>query len=236
MNTQQTILSISLQRPAGSARRQQRVVLVRDGSASMQGEKADAASQATAELCRVLALPSNRDGFHMAVVDFGEKAKVVHGFERATMLDGYLRPLDVGEHGGVTNITSGLEQALDLLQEAGENQSAAEFARSVVVLLSDGAHNHGPAPDQASYHLKNIADLVCVAFGDDADLPALRRLATSPQHCVRCSSGEELRRFFAQVGVTLTRTLASCSNATVALAKLQSSQATEEHDALQPDR
>jgi uncharacterized protein YegL len=188
----------------------------------MHGDKARDADQATAELCHILALPTNRDGFHMAVVDFGEKATVIHRFERATALHEHLKPLDVGRLGALTNITSGLEQAVELLEDAGANQQPEMgFARSVTVLLSDGAHNDGPAPGQASHRLKDIADLVCVAFGDDADLPALQRMATSPQHCVRCSSGEELRRFFAQVGVTLTQTLASRSNATVALAKLQ---------------
>lgn len=219
VNMNQKIISISLQRPAGWAQRQQRVVIVRDCSPSMEGDKADAAGHATKELCHILALPTNRDGFHIAVVDFHGKARVVHELEKATALHMHLRPLRVGAFASGTNITSGLKHALSLLQRAEENQTeTTQFARSVVVLLSDGEHNSGHPPYRMAEALKQIADLVCIAYGDDADLKLLRRLATSPKHCVQCSAGEELRHFFVQVGVTLTRTLAGRSDATVALA------------------
>jgi hypothetical protein len=94
----------------------------------------------------------------------------------------------------------------------------------VTVLLSDGQHNTGPAPYDIANKLKEVADLLCVAFGEAADLRTLRRLATTPKHCVRCSSGQELRQFFVQVGVTLTQTLGSHSDATIALAQITRSE------------
>ena len=54
------------------------VILIRDGSPSMQGKKAKDAQAATGNLVEELALPQNKNGFICAVVDFSATADVIH--------------------------------------------------------------------------------------------------------------------------------------------------------------
>lgn len=228
MNTQnqnskpKTIVG-GVQRPKWiSPETKQNTVLVRDKSGSMYGEKAKDASAASLDLVAELASPSNKDGFNVAVVDFAHGSKVVHNLERATALNGKVKPLRVSLFGGSTNITAGLEDALSILEEAKkQGQEGATYLRPVVIVFTDGCHNDGPEPHAVANQLKDSADLVTVAFGSDADEALLRSLASTPQHFYRCSTGRELRAFLASVGTTMTTTMAAGTNATQALTKIR---------------
>lgn len=219
VGNQYTIISGGLRRLKINSKCRQRLVVIRDCSGSMHGDKAREASEATLALCQELARPLNKDGFWVAVADFSEKAIVVHELEKASALVSHLRPLDAGRLGATTNITAGLDLAHEILEQIAveSEQTDVRYLRPACLLLSDGAHNDGPPPIQAADRLKAIADVVTVGFGRDADEVMLRQIATSEKHCVRCASGRELRVFFAQVGATLTQTLAARTNATVAL-------------------
>ena len=206
----------TLQRPAWINRRvKQVVVMARDASTSMRGAKAREASAASIELTTELADPSNKDGFLTAVVDFHDRAKVVHSLTPATDLDGNLRAITVG--GGGTNITSALQEAHAIVTNPPDG---SDFLLPVTILFSDGQHNTGPKPTAIADQLKQHSDLVTVAFGTDADETGLERLATTPQHFYRCRNGAELRKFLAKVGETLTHTMARQQNATVALTEI----------------
>ncbi len=195
----------------------QLAVLVRDCSPSMSGRKADDASIASRELTEELASPLNRDGFQLAVVDFSSSAEVVNPVRPATELTSQVSEIRV--HGGSTNFTAGLEAALHLLR-TGES-SEEQMLRPVVVAFTDGHHNSGPMPNDVAEQVKQLADLVTVAFGDDADEGLLKKLATSPQHFYRCRNGAELRAFFAAVGRTITGSLQQGRNATQALSQVR---------------
>jgi uncharacterized protein YegL len=230
MNTQSqnskpmTIVRGGLQRPNWICRNfKQNVVLVRDRSGSMSGQKAKDASAASLDLVAELAEPTNKDGFNAAVVDFASRSKVVHNLEKTTTLNGRVNSLSVGLFGcSSTNITAGLEDALSILEKAGKtNQESVTYLRPVVVCFTDGCHNEGPPPQDVANRLKQIADLVTVAFGDDADEALLRDLASTSQHFYRCSSGRELRSFLAAVGATMTATMAAGTNATQALTTIR---------------
>ena len=78
----------------------------------------------------------------------------------------------------------------------------------------------GKRPDAIATSLKANADLICIAFGNRADEDDLRQWA-SPNLFTRCTSGAELRKFFAVVGATMQATRARGINATQALASLQ---------------
>ena len=200
----------------------QNVINVQDNSPSMRGQKIKDASAANLDLVHELAQPANKDGFNVAVVSFSGSAQVVHGLTKATELDGKVKPLSVGLFSGGTNITAGLQTALDLL-EAAENspQEGVLYLRSVVICFSDGCHNTGPHPRDVADKLKQKADLVTVAFGSDADEAMLRELASTPQHFYRCANGRELRSFLAAVGATLTGSMSAKTNATKALTLIQ---------------
>lgn len=200
----------------------QLVVLVADKSGSMRGQKAREASAAMNDLTAELADPVNKDGFNVAVVEFSDDSKVVHKPEKASKLNGKIPPLSVGFFGGATNIAAGLEDAITLLQNTrGRTEREVTYLKPVVILFSDGCHNEGPHPNSAADRLKQLADVVTVAFGTDADEQLLRSLATSSQHFYRCSSGRELRNFLAAVGKTMTATMTAGTNATQALTTIR---------------
>ena len=222
-NKQMTIVRSGLRRPNWiNSKVNQNVVLVRDKSLSMKGQKATDASDASLDLIEELAQPSNKDGFNIAIVDFSGNSKVIHQLEKATVLSGKVTPLSVGFFGDGTNITSGLEDALTILDKIlNQEKEGISYLRPVVILFTDGCHNVGPPPYEVANQLKQKADLVTVAFGDDADEPFMRDLASTSQHFYRCSSGRELRSFLAAVGKTMTSTMAAGTNATQALTMIQ---------------
>jgi len=193
-------------------------VLVRDKSGSMKGQKARDASNASLDLVRVLAEPSNKDGFYCAVVDFDDNAAIIHPAVKATDLVIHMAELKPGFLGGCTNITDGLAKARDIIAGFTPDDGRKQL-RPVVLMFSDGGHNEGPDPDGVAIALKADADLICIAFGDSADEVALQRWA-SPNMFTRCASGADLRKFFAAVGATIQATRARGINATQTLASL----------------
>lgn len=217
-----TIVHSGLRRPNWVCKNvKQNVVLVRDRSSSMHGRKAQDASAASLELVAELAAPSSKEGFNIAVVDFATSSGVAHDLGPATVLNGKLSSLSVGLLGGSTNITAALEDATSILENSHQQQEGIAYLRPVVLMFTDGCHNGDVHPRDVATRLKQTADLVCIAFGNDADEALLRELASTPQHFYRCSSGRELRAFLAAVGATLTATMAAGSNATRALTTIQ---------------
>ena len=187
-------------------------LIVRDSSISMTGPKAQEASTGCNELVSELALPENKDGFYVGIVDFSQDAHIANPITAAKYLAGMMNPISVSSS---TNITAGLQQAINLLQSPVPEQDVnCSFLRPVVILFSDGQHNCGNPPEVVASQLKDIADLVTVAFGSDADEALLCRLATSPEHFYRCRDGRELRQFLAAVGKTLKDTRKAGVNAT----------------------
>lgn len=220
--TQSTrIVRSGLRRPNWICRDvKQNVVLVRDSSGSMEGQKATDASNASLDLVAELANVTNKDGFNVAVVDFSTTAAITSNLDSAATLNGNIQPISTSRFGGRTNITTGLDKAKAILDSQKKNEEVA-FLRPVVIAFSDGCHNEGPDPNNLATKLKEIADLVTVAFGDDADEDMLKSLASTHQHFYRCRTGRELRSFLAAVGATMTGTLASRTNATQALTTIQ---------------
>lgn len=199
----------------------QNIVLVRDASGSMSGDKEEAASKASLNLVEELARTENKDGFSIAMVDFSETAEVVSELEKATVLVKALKPITTR---GSTNVTAGLESALCILNRAEKDQVQHEgiaYLRPVVLVFSDGQHNEGPNPIDLAAKLKKTADIVAIAFGGDADEDMLKEIASSAQHFFRCSEGRELRVFLAAVGETISRTLAAGQDATQALGEMK---------------
>lgn len=206
-----------LHRPAWiSSQAGQRCVLVRDGSGSMKGKKAEDAREASEDLVAELALPTNKDGFEVGVIDFSNSARVANDLQKATELDGRVAPLRVR---GRTNVTAGLRRALSMV-EASPLDPEKSYLRPVVILFTDGCHNKGASPEKVAARLREKADLVTVAFGSDADEVLLTEIATSPQHFYRCKDGTELRAFLAAVGKTMTATMAAGEDPTDALTQV----------------
>jgi len=192
---------------------------VRDVSASMEGDKAQEASAACQDLLTKLAHPSNRDGFYVAVVDFEGHAVVVQSLEKATCVYDKIQPISTR---GCTNMHEPLQKVLEMI-ESSEITIPGQYnlLRPVVLLFSDGGHNTGEHPQDIADRLKQKADIVTVAFGNDAEEKLLINLASTPQHFYRCADGDQLRAFMAQVGYTLQQTHASAQNATYQLTQIR---------------
>ena len=221
-NSSLSKLTIGVRRPDWiCSNAYQEVILVRDASPSMDGQKASDASAASQDLVVELAEPGNKDGFRVAIVNFSGDAEVVHDMAKATALKGGVKTL-TADNGGGTNITAGLDAAFELIKKGEGIAAPGVFRlRPVVLLFSDGQHNTGPAPAAAAARLKCLADIVTVGYGSDADELELKALATSEQHYYRCVSGKDLRRFLAAVGATLTATMSARVNATMSLGQMQ---------------
>ncbi len=206
-------------RPKIGADRCQSAIVVGDASASMQGAKIDALNLATAALLKGLQDPKARDAFSFALVAYGDKAKVHLDLRKATKVDPAKAALSAGMHGPNTNVTDGLAKALQLVRRTA---AAPGAPRPIVLLLTDGVHNMGaPEPEGAADELKREADLVCVAFGADADFGRLERLANTPAHAVRCDSGTDLRGYFVQVATTMASAAKTGQSAAALLGQSQ---------------
>lgn len=208
----------SLSRPAGVSmprgiKRRQLAILIIDTSGSMSGGKIDEANAAAVGLKQKLAEPETNGAFAIAEVTYAETARVLVKAKLASAVDDFeLTATVVNEF---TNITAGLEEAMKLIELP--PIGPGNWLRPIFVLLTDGGHNRGKEPYETAMALKSRADLLGIGFGADADMPALRRLATSPQHAFHCKDGADLRRFFAQIGATLSRSIQSNQDAVALL-------------------
>ena len=186
-------------RPPLGPDKQQSFVAAVDSSTSMTGQKLADAIAALTAITRILRDPKNRGAFHEAVISYNDDATVLFGLKPASEVrDEDLRLTASGS----TNIGRGLERALDVLIGS---PTGGSWQRPIVVLMSDGWNRLGPDPEVIATKLKAKADLICVGFGDNADLALLGRLANTPAHAFRCTDGAELRRFFIAVGSTMSQ-------------------------------
>jgi Mg-chelatase subunit ChlD len=214
-----TVLACVSQRPQWIDKQsKQLVILVRDASGSMSGEKAKQATHAGSDLVGELAGPVNKDRFHCGVIDFASKAVITHPPIAAAELVEHIKPIRTG---GSTNIRHALKVVRKMIRSHGGDEQD-RWHPPVVVLFSDGEVTSGGDPIPLADEIKQAGVvIVTVAYGKDADLEMLRAIASSPQHCYRRSaSGDELRRFMASVGRTLTMTMATGQNASQTLMNL----------------
>ena len=211
-----------VKRPWICTKVRQVAVLVRDSSISMRGAKAQLATEASQDLIAELAAPYNKDGFYAAIIDFSFVGVLVHPLQKATLLAGLVKQIQVQAG---TCVTAGLEKALKILEQAEKNQEQGyHYLKPVVICFSDGCHNFGEEPYDVADIIKQSADLVTVAYGDDADEGLLKKLATTSQHFYRCKAGKDgkdLRMFLAAVGETMSHTMAARKDSTKALSEIQ---------------
>lgn len=198
-----SLRALSLENSLLTRTRSQAAIAVMDTSGSMQGSKMAEATAALGELARELKRTENGSGFELAVVEYGTHAGVTLDLRKAVDVEPEAINLTVGRHGGGTNITAGLEAAENLVTCALARE--AKQLRPVVILLTDGQHNADGDPGVVAARLREHADIVCIAFGPDADERRLAGLASGPEFVTRAVKGPELRMFFAQIGTSMRR-------------------------------
>lgn len=222
-NAQKTVMRDAplvrgVSRPNVGAARQQLAIAVMDVSGSMDGAKSDEALIALAALLGALADPKNRGAFSVAIIAYGSTAATRIPVTKAADA----RPEEFMHNAAATpisplstNIAAGLAEALKVVEQG---PSGPEWLRPIVVLMTDGLHSvNGADPEAAASELKKRADLVCGAFGADADFARLERLANTPDHAVRCTDGAALRKFFAAIGTTMSAAARTGQNAAALL-------------------
>ncbi len=197
-------ISRPLKIPTGvSSNSKQHVLLVRDRSTSMSGSKIDELNLASVALTQILADPQNKDGFLISIIDFD------NGSERrcfAESVVGLSVPTAISQGG--TNFNSALKESILTIEEhtALPNPDGWVYLRPVALVLSDGQSD---VSDKNIQDLQEIADVITIAYGSDANTSTLARIASDGQVHVVGTQGGELRKFLADVGQTLSQSLAT---------------------------
>ena len=176
----------------------QLVVLARDRSTSMEGDKISELNLAGEALRLELADPVNKDGFVMLVVDFNHSAQVVVQNQPASSV---IMPEAVAD--GNTCFNAPLELIVRELNafKAQPNPDGWHYLRPQVLFLSDG---QAEASDENIANIQELANVTAIAYGDDADHDILAGIASDGKVHHIGTDGGALRAFLAEVGKTLT--------------------------------
>lgn len=190
------------QLPTGIASNvKQHVLIVRDRSTSMAGDKIAELNQASESLIRELGNPLNRDGFRVSVVDFNNQAQLICMGEAAENLH-----VPTATAAGGTNFTHALEETLDALDAFKNlpNDAGWHFLRPVTLFLSDG---QAQADEQLIMDLQEESQVIAIAYGSDADQATLAKISSDGKVQVIGTDGGALRQFLAEVGKTLSQAM-----------------------------
>jgi len=189
--------------PSGVASNvKQLVLLLCDISTSMIGPKLDELNLARQALGLILADPVNKDGFLLTLIDFNHSAQVICSAQPATTLT---MPDSVGNGG--TNFDAPINAAIAEIEafNARPNPDGWHYLRSQVLFLSDG---QAGVADSNIQKIQEIADVTTIAYGSDADQSKLARIASDGEVHVVGTDGGALRDFLAEVGKTMTSSMA----------------------------
>jgi len=179
-------------------RRRQHVGLVLDNSTSMGGSKIAELNVAVQALVRELAAPENRKGFQVSVAFFNSSVSRKALGECATKLT--VKPARAT---GGTNFELALQEGSKLVEDFKKQPNLEGWAdrMPVIIFMSDGQSSASQATIDL---LKESAQVICVAFGDDADRSMLAKIATNGDVHMCGTKGNELRDLLADVGKTLS--------------------------------
>lgn len=197
-------VSRKLKIPTGvSSNSKQHVVLARNHSSSMHGNKIDELNLASVALAQILADPENKDGFLISIVDFNHTADRPCFAQSAV---GFSIP--AANSSGGTCFDSAVAKCIQTIDEfnALPNPDGWKYLRPQVLFLSDGQSH---ISDQNIQDLQEIANVTTIAYGSDANTQTLSRIASDGQVHIVGTEGGELRKFLADVGQTLSQDLAT---------------------------
>lgn len=192
-------------RPKVGARTCQGVFPIIDSSSSMTAAMFAEVSQGIREIHRELCDLKHKGGLYLGVLEFASTARMVVPIKLATEVAESDLQITQGSCGGWTNFEAALLQANQTLTSF-EAMATLPKERSLFLFMTDGHKTSGGDPLTLANKLKEQADIVCVAYGPDADFNLLKQIATHPDNAIRIQSGGELAKYFALVGKTVSRT------------------------------
>lgn len=179
----------------------QHVLIVCDRSTSMNGSKIAELNTARKALVSELASSDNKDGFRVSVIDFNGQADRLYFAEPVQTLK-----IVPSIATGGTNFDSALQETLDVIRDFKSlpNPDGWNYLRPVVLFLSDGQSS---ADDSLISEVQEEAQVIAIAYGTDADQQTLGRLSSNGTVQVVGTDGDELRKFLATVGQTMSEAL-----------------------------
>jgi Mg-chelatase subunit ChlD/DNA-binding beta-propeller fold protein YncE len=167
------------------------VALVMDASSSMYGGKLDDGKTAARRFADRLDLPRDR----ATVISFNRSATVhVPLSGDALAIRSAIDSITIVPG---TSIDAGLEAAIRELTR----EEASPLRTRVIVLLTDGRNNAGPAPVRRAARDATAHGIVLytVALGQDADQALMREIAGSPSRAFRTLDSGDLDRIYQEI-------------------------------------
>jgi uncharacterized protein YegL len=157
------------------------VVLVLDTSGSMAGQPIEELNNALVKLKEdILCDPILTQRLEVGIVAFDDDARVERVIDLVTV-DTEMPPLAVG---GMTNLVSGMNKAIELVEERKSFYKAngEQYYRPFIVLFTDGAPSNAPEEvEQLDLTIQQMSDnkkFVFIPFGvEGADMQLLAKLA-----------------------------------------------------------
>ncbi len=210
--------------------RPQLVCVLADNSSSMNGVKAEAATDGIRDLLMHLQTtgPKGRDRsyFQFLLIQFDSNPTVFPNCDMVPVRSIDAADIEICGDGGMTNITGALELAYVRLKpymdELQSHPECDEHPIPLVLLFSDGQHNlrrFDAPPGEVAGEIKklglgglpvNVATIGISIDGDSADNKMLESIA-SPNCFVEIEDADRLRRLIAEVasaGLSRTKDIA----------------------------
>ncbi len=196
--------------------RPQVVCILADNSGSMEGEKAQAATNGIREMimeCQSKGPPGpERSYFKLLLIRFDQHAAIDPLCDLTPVRKINPDDIAIDGKGGQTNITAALQLTLDRLRpylaSLQDHPERAMHPLPLVLLFSDGQHNVGEGPGPVAAEIKRLTldgEPVVIAAagvavgGDQPDERTLREIA-SPECYVPISNVAALSAFISAVG------------------------------------
>jgi len=168
------------------------VVLVVDTSGSMRGAKARAMGTAV----RAFAAQLDPGRHRLGVVTFNTTA-ALHTRLTASSAAFAALPEEFGANGG-TNISAGLERAVDHLRRDGRAE-----AKHVVVFFTDGQWNYGGDPLPLARAARVEGVMIFAVGTADADMALLTRMAGAVERAFHAPSEDELPALYGMIAAII---------------------------------
>ncbi len=196
----------------------QHVIACIDTSGSMAGENIKDVNDSVQEvLINDLAQSQNKNGYFLSIVSFNTNADLIHSGIAAADLNNLFKPLDAV---GGTNFNCAIQHCIEAVNQFNQvRDQGYKYLRPVCFFLSDG---HSNVSDELLVDLKEISDIVSVAYGSDADEAVLKQIASTDEHFFRVNAGKaHFRTFLAAVTKTLESSLERGEDATYAISDIK---------------
>lgn len=179
---------------------EQLVPVVLDDSGSMAGSKARECTDAAKALFNELADEKNRDGFRVSAITFGSSPTIIHQAQKPEDAQ-----VVISGNSGGTNLAPALE-AVQKEIEHFKYRSERRAVNPMIVVMTDGCLDDTAKAKHIADQLKRHCTIICIGYGDDADIDTLKQIATSDQHVAKANVGD-LKNLFAKVGKTVSQQL-----------------------------